>query len=183
MFVSSFWVTLDFSLLPWRSFHVLFQQVIFGLVAKSSEMCWVKRFPVVFWCVHRIFLIRQNPIRSLDKKLQWTAPPIPYNVGGEQAVGAFWGLEGEKKPLMSLGLGTAGQWQVLVWLHHEVPVPSSGSSLGGGRAWEQDRLVVVHLVNICHVQQFWLWEFLHQVFQLFAALSSWPVVSIDVCLL
>lgn len=38
VFFSSFGVILDFSLLSWRSFRVLFQQVIFDLVAKSSEM-------------------------------------------------------------------------------------------------------------------------------------------------
>lgn len=36
VFFSSFWVMLDFSLLSWRSFHILFQQVIVGLVAKFS---------------------------------------------------------------------------------------------------------------------------------------------------
>lgn len=38
VFFSSFGVILDFSLLFWRSFRVLFQQVSFGLVARSSEI-------------------------------------------------------------------------------------------------------------------------------------------------
>lgn len=88
----------------------------------------------------------------------------------------FEGWKGKRNPWCLCGLGAAGQWQVLVWLHHEVPVSSSGSSLGG-RVWEQDRPVVVHLMNIFHVQQFWLWEFLHQVFLLCAALSSWCAVT------
>lgn len=107
VFFSSFWVMLDFSLLSWRSFHILFQPVIVGLVAKSSEIYWVRRFPVVFWCVHSIFLIRKQTIRTLDIKLQWTAPPSPYNSGRGGRAGCGFVLRtgrGKETPDVSVAL-------------------------------------------------------------------------------
>lgn len=181
--LSSSWVILDFSSLSWRSFHILFHQIIFGLLAKSSERYCVKRFLVVFWCVHSIFLNghkTNNQIFGYKTAVNCTSYPL-WPGGKSRLFGCILrvGRRG-KSPDVSVALVQQGNGRCCSSCTMSFMVPAVAYPW-----WEEfeNRTEVMQLVDIFHVQQFWLWEFLHQVFLLFAALSSWHVASIDACLL